>query len=83
MHLALALDIDCATHFQHERRAQSLLRGFRHMDSTRQAVGFHPDGRVDHVSPQVIEKLALADNAGRDRAGDDTDARSACDGCAY
>ena len=43
------------------------------MDPARDAVGLHPGGGVDGVSPEVVAELALPDHAGDDRADVDPD----------
>src|SRR5476649_1331354 len=74
VHLALAFYLDGPAFFKRELPVQSLPGGVGHMDAPGHAVGFHPAGRVDRVAPQVVEKFALADDAGDDRAGADADA---------
>ena len=67
MHLAFALDVDGTALFKFEIAVQQTPGGVRYLDTPGDTAGFHAAGSVDNVSPQVVEKLSLADDPRDDR----------------
>jgi hypothetical protein len=57
LHLALALDLDDPAAFEPIPGAEQIVDRLRDVDPTREAVGFHPAGRVHRISPQVVGEL--------------------------
>src|SRR5690348_5200001 len=68
VHRSLALEVDGAPFLEPERLAQSPSSGPRDLHPPSHAVGFHAAGDVHGVTPQVIDELALAYDAGHSRA---------------
>src|SRR5579872_654330 len=73
IHRALAFDVDRSSRLEMPFVARRALKGLGHMDSSRQAVSFHPAGEVHIVTPEVIGELVLADHPRDDRACVDAD----------
>src|SRR5882757_7617905 len=72
---ALALDLDGATLLEDEQALKLFVDRARHLNRIGQAARFHAAGEVHRVAPQVIDVLALADDAGHHRAAVDADAQ--------
>ena len=66
--LAFPLDVDLAAVVEAMGFLQQVFCGFANLDASRKAVAFHAPSGIDRITPQVVQELALANNAGHHHA---------------
>ncbi len=68
MHQPLAFDGKRFTPLERQRAAKTLIYPFTHVYTARNTRGLHSACRVHRVTPEIVGKLDLPDDAGNNRA---------------